>query len=206
MTRATLGTVTLTVEAGRGRLSEVACRACPTCLSGQPLWCADPVSEPVQRLEWAMTAGASPALSALACSAAFARADVSSDHAVLVLGDDTWSTLVTLIEGQHGGSVLVAVDPRDPDVTSILAANRPAGRADVVVTPSRVRAAVKAVRRGGRVCTSAAADTDVDMPTITEVVQREVAIVGAGDVVGTALEVGADGLTELFDRPSSAPN
>lgn len=145
-----------------------------------------------------MDAEADAVLTTLACVAAFARADVPSDHAVLVLGDESCVPLSTLIGRVHSGAVFVAEDPRDPHVTYLLAANRPTGRADAVVTTTRVRAAVKAVRRGGRVCAAASDDNAFEMPSITEVVQREVAIVGAADVVGAALEIGPEALTELF--------
>jgi hypothetical protein len=146
---------------------------------------------------------ASEVLTALACVSAFARAEVPSDHAVLVLGDEASLPIARLIERAHGANVFVSDDPRDPKVTYLLAANRPTGRADAVVTTTRVRAAVKAVRRGGRVCAAASDDIAFEMPSITEVVQREVAIVGAGDVVAVALDIGADALAELFTLRAS---
>ncbi len=153
-----------------------------------------------------MDAQADAVLTMLGCVAAFARADVPTDHSVLVLGDESCAPLARMIERVHIGAVFLAEDPRDPQVTHQLASNRPTGRADAVVTTTRVRAAVKAVRRGGRVCAAASDDIAFEMPSITEVVQREVAIVGAADVVGAALAIGSDALSDLFTLAGNTPS
>ncbi len=204
-TIARLGTVRLSSVAGSGVLSDAACDACEVCLAGRRTWCSDPLTEPTERLAWSLDAEANGALTALACLAAFVMANVPNDQAVLVLGSTAGTPIARLIERAHSGLVVVAEDPRDPQVTCLLAENRPSGRADAVVTHARVREAVKAVRRGGHVCVASADDTGHDMPSVTEVVQREVAIVGAGDVSGTAVAIGPRELTELFSSQGRRP-
>lgn len=105
----------------------------------------------------------------LSAAAAVHAAALPADAVLLVLASAP--ELGDLCRAIHPGSVLEAQDARE--VHDVI--RTATGRADAVVTTHAARSAVKAVRRGGVVCLPW---TDVDAPSVTEIVQREVRLVG----------------------------
>ena len=71
---------------------------------------------------------------------------------------------------------MVAPDARDPVMRDRLAVVSTSGRAPVVLTTTDALAAVRAVERGGHVC---APDGGTPLPSVTELVQRDVTLVSA---------------------------
>ena len=96
-------------------------------------------------------------------------------HAVLLVLDSSVE-LAELCRAVHPGPVLAATHAREvcEQITTRT------GRADAIVTTRQARAAVRAVRRGGSVCLPWA---DVDPPSVTELVQREVQLFSSESLV-----------------------
>jgi len=201
---ARIGAATLSCSDGQATLCDQSCGQCAACVGGVPTWCDEILPEASSVVEWPTAGDASTVLTALACAAAFSRLHVAADHVVLVLADEDFEPLTALLAFTHAGLVLRSSDSRDPRVATELARLRPTGRADVVVAPRDVRTAVKAVRKGGIVCSGTPDGVMVQMPSITELVQREVAVVGAVDVVGLAVAVGSAALSASFNRKGTA--
>lgn len=154
------------------------CGSCTACGAGAGLWCLRPTAQgrdlagpvPVDRVG-SLTA---------ALRAAAALAEVSTVGTVLAVGDEG-GALGVLVRAVTGARVLVVPDPFDAGVKDELGRLEASGRAPVVVAGPDVRAAVRAVRRGGEVCTGGPVAT---LPSVTELVQREVTLVGPRDVAG----------------------
>lgn len=165
-------------------LVDRSCGACAVCSAGASLWCVGREGDgrdlapavPADRIE---RLGA-----ALAGAAALLEAPAAST--VLVV-DEPGGPLAILVRALDPGRVVVGPDPLDPVLRSSLAEVEASGRAPVVVASFDARAAVKAVRRGGHVCVG---QPGARMPSVTELVQREVTLVGPRDVAGLIRRVG----------------
>jgi hypothetical protein len=116
---------------------------------------------------------------------------------MLVLTTGSPELVTDLVGPWHRGAVLVAGDARDPDMRRRLSALSSTGRAPLVLTVTDVRAAVRAVERGGQVC---GPDDGLRLPSVTELVQRDVRLVSARGI--EALAAGSS-WAELADRMSS---
>ena len=106
---------------------------------------------------------------AVACEGGF----LPPDGVLLVLAEDAHlETLADLCRPSHPGPVIASTTAKEaaPRISTTT------GRADAIVTLHQAREAVRAVRRGGIVCLPA---LPVDAPTVTELVQREVRLIGA---------------------------
>jgi len=164
-------------------LADHSCGECEACTAGSTLWCVAPTDEgrdltpevPEDRL-----ADVAHALLAVA-----ALREAPTPATVLALGDADGATAV-LARALSSGRVVVAPDAKTARDDL---ADEPTGRAAVVVAGADARAAVRAVRRGGHVCVP---DATALLPSVTELVQREVTLVGPRDVVGVARRVDAD--------------
>lgn len=154
------------------------CGSCPACLTGARLWCLHP-SEPGRDLTGPVPADRVDTLTA-ALSAAAALAEAPTAGTVLAIGDED-GPLAILVRAVTDAHVLVVPDPFGSDVKERLGRLEDSGRAPVVVAGADVRAAVRAVRRGGHVCVGVPTDKQ---PSVTELVQREVTLVGPRDVAG----------------------
>lgn len=156
-------------------LVDVSCGRCLECEAGAPVWCREQGEEgrEVVRVP-AMLAPV--ALEALLATAALERAPEGVP--VLVVAAPG-SPLPELVRRLRADASVICGDPADGDVREALAALDPTGRAPVLVTTGDARRAVKAVRRGGQVCVSG---TAAAVPSITELVQREVTLVGPRDL------------------------
>jgi hypothetical protein len=175
-----IGAVTATRLGGRVVIVDRSCGICPTCKSGFLLWCTDTGNERELMAPFTSMDPRSLLRSLTAC-AAFVVAGVDPSAVVLVL-DETSSdsmSIQALLRSIHPGFVVATSDPADAGARKALAQVSSHGRADVVVASHLARAAVKAVVRGGIVCLPA--DT-VEGLTVTELVQREVQLVGARSI------------------------
>lgn len=174
----------LRVVSGKStQLVDVHCGDCAACRVGRDFWCLaarddGPVlveltgsrdGELVSR--WAAALGALGA----------ARRDAGTS--LLILADRPAESVASLIELFHPGPVVVARDAGDPEMRRRLSELSPTGRAAIVVTVSDVRAAVRAVERGGQVCGPL---DGLHLPTVTELVQRDVTLVAPRSIEALA--------------------
>ena len=155
------------------------CGHCAACLAGSMLWCLSPSTSGRELAGPVPADRAGPLTAALLAAAALAEVDAVAGT-VLAVGAEK-GALDVLLRAVTDARVLVAVDPFDAAVKDELARLEPSGRAPVVVAGPDVRSAVRAVRRGGHVCIDGSAAT---LPSVTELVQREVTLVGPRDVAG----------------------
>ena len=174
------GALTATRRGENVVVQDHSCGNCATCQSGSRLWCTQPgdaydLFSPITRLD------PRDLLRSLTASAAFLSARVDPQSVVLVLdhaSDDPMS-IESVLRRVHPGAVFGTSNASDKDIRARIAEASASGRADAVVASHLARDAVKAVVRGGIVCLPADA---VESPTVTELVQREVRLVGARNV------------------------
>lgn len=161
------------------QLFDVRCGRCAPCRVGRDYWCQqERASGPVlaeivgvtdvDRVRRWTTALAALAVTRRAPSAA-----------LLVLADVAAEPVRELVGRWHAGPVVVAAEARDAGMREQLAALSATGRAPLVITVSDVRAAVRAVERGGQVC---GPDAETPLPSVTELVQRDVTLVAPRSV------------------------
>ena len=186
-----IATLQIRVEFGITRMFDHACGNCEACLRGVLLSCTEPWAVGVEILRGAVEPDVM--LRAVTAAAAFTSSGAAPDAVVLVLSDTP--TLAKLIRTIHTGPVLESTSSADPDVRAALQGLTPTGRPDVVVTDRQGRAAVKAVVRGGMVALPFA---EVDAPSVTELVQREVTLVGPKAVQDLVNRVGHRTEIEAF--------
>lgn len=177
MTVAALGTWTLQGDVSGPRLLTTACGRCRECQAGLSAWCRQ-TGGPEDVAAVGFGAGdPTRDLAGVACLSAVDRAGLgAADHLVILLSDGLPAWLPTAVGILTGAVVHAVGDLRDGDLKRELT-TRPTGRADCVVVHRAVAAGVRAVRRGGVVCVGT---TSPDMPTVTELVQREVRLIGPG--------------------------
>lgn len=159
-----------------------ACGGCGACAAGATLWCLEPADEGHDLTPEVPLSSAVDLVDALLAAAALQ--EVPASETVLVHGDADGATAV-LVRALAAGRVVVASDlvaARDELATEAT------GRAAVVVAGRDAQSAVRAVRRGGYVCVT---DSTAMLPSVTELVQREVTLVGPLDAVGVARRVDA---------------
>ena len=178
-----IATLQIRVEYGITRMFDHACGNCEACLRGLLLSCTEPWAVGVEILRG--TVAPDVMLRAVTAAAAFVSSDTPANAVILVLSEQP--TLARLIRTIHAGSVLESTSSADPDARAVLQELTPTGRPDVVVTDRQARAAVKAVVRGGVVALPFA---EVDAPSVTELVQREVTLVGPKAVQDLVNRVG----------------
>jgi hypothetical protein len=106
---------------------------------------------------------------------ALVDADLPDTDTVLVLSQQPAAPVIELVRLFHDGPVLASPDGRDHETREHLTASSPTGRAQAIVTLSDARTAVRSVQRGGTVCLPGFA---VDAPSVTELVQRDVRLLG----------------------------
>jgi hypothetical protein len=165
-------------------LVDRSCGTCATCAAGAPLWCVRPEDQgrdltPPFAPDLADALGA-----ALAAAAALVEAPAAST--VLVIAEQN-GPLAILVATLGPTRVLVNPDPFDLETRSALTEIEASGRAPVVVAGPDAQAAVKVVRRGGHVCVG---DPDARMPSTTELVQREVTLIGPRDIAAVVRRAG----------------
>jgi hypothetical protein len=175
-----IGALTATRLGGRVVIIDRSCGTCTTCESGFLIWCTESGNE-LELMAPITSMDPRSLLRSLTACAAFVVAGVGPNAVVLVLDEASNDpmSIKALLRSIHPGFVVATSDPTDTSARKALAQVSSHGRADVVVASHLARAAVKAVVRGGIVCLPA--DT-VEGPTVTELVQREVQLVGARSV------------------------
>ncbi|GGO71481.1 hypothetical protein [Nocardioides deserti] len=171
--RSSFGVDTVGAEA---LLADRSCGTCEPCAAGAALWCRSPHGT-ARTSSPALPGDVLPALrSAVLAVAALLEAPAA--RTTLVVGHEGSATLV-LARLLVDGTVLAAPSVTDPDLKAQVAAREASGRASVVVAADDVRSAVRAVRRGGHVCVPGPA---ADLPSVTELVQREVTLLAPQQV------------------------
>jgi hypothetical protein len=154
-------------------LVDRACGACASCLAGATLWCLALAPEgrdltpelPSEHLEALRDA-----------LLAVAALDTVPASATALLVRDPAGPAALLARALLDDRVVVAPDLATARERLV---GEPLGRASVVVADADVAGAVRAVRRGGRVFVLC---TDATMPSMTELVQREVSLLVPQDV------------------------
>ncbi|HEU5037980.1 MAG TPA: hypothetical protein VFT70_13320 [Nocardioides sp.] len=172
-------------------LVDHACGACTACAAGAGLWCLTPTPEG-RDLTPALPADRVDAVVHALLAVAALVATPTGATALLLA--DPESPVAVLARALAGGRLVVTDDPAEARTAL---ADEPTGRAAVVVAGDDARAAVRAVRRGGHVCL---VDPVAVPPSVTEVVQREVTLVGPRDVTAVAARID----TELWAAVTAA--
>ncbi|MDN4160191.1 hypothetical protein [Nocardioides abyssi] len=157
-------------------LADRSCGTCEPCAAGASLWCRSPRST-ARTSSPALPGDVAPALRSAVLAVA-ALLDAPAARTTLVVGHEGSATLV-LARLLVDGAVLAAPSLTDPALKAQVAAREASGRAAVVVAGDDVRSAVRAVRRGGHVCVPG---QGAEMPSVTELVQREVTLLAPQDV------------------------
>lgn len=170
---------------GSAVLVDGACGSCGSCMAGAGLHCTRPLAEGRVLTEPVPLAVAEELLAAIFAVAALT--EVPETETVVVAAQDS-SSLAVLVRAISPSRVLLATDLRDDTLRAELSRLEPSGRARVVVAGGDVRAAVRAVRRGGYVCVGGPA---LDLPSVTELVQREVSLVSPRDAAAVLDRVSA---------------
>lgn len=170
------GTSLAVAPAGPGTvvLVDHSCDECDTCSAGAPLWCTSPV--PGRTATAPVPEAAGLVLRDAVLSAA-AVLEAPARSTVLVAAAEG-APVVLLVRSVVDAVVLAGPHLADEALRARITAREPSGRAPVVVAGGDVRAAVRAVRRGGHVCVPwSDAPPALDRPSVTELVQREVTLV-----------------------------
>lgn len=158
---------------------DVSCGSCAACSGRRPYWCLDPRSEgrPVTAIAGLADLGELRRWFSLL--EALAGCAVDNDAALLVLSPAPRDAVRSLVGLVHRGLTCASEDGRDDQTRATVARASATGRAHMVVASHDAQRAVKAVQRGGTVCLP---DAPVVPPTVTELVQRDVQLVGPRDV------------------------
>lgn len=188
-------TVAVSVDRDRRLVLDHSCGTCVTCEAGSPIWCQAPVGIGSVLCTYPARIGADEVLASLMTLSALVAANLPSSDVVLAITLGNPVGLGTLVKLVHPGPVLSATDPREASVKTALSQLTSTGRADAVISTHSVRDAVRAVSRGGCVCLTHAV---VDSTTVTELVQREVRLVGPRDLRQVISKVGRTSLEDAL--------
>lgn len=159
-------------------LADRSCGVCEACAAGSSLWCRAP-QEAARVASPVVPARLAPALQAAVLTAA-ALLEAPAARTTLVV-TRAGSAALVLAQRLVDGTVLAAPSLTDPGLKAQVAGREASGRAAVVVAADDVRSAVRAVRRGGHVCVPSPA---AELPSVTELVQREVTLLAPQQVTG----------------------
>ena len=186
------------------QLVDVRCGACAACDAGRDYWCLEARESGDVLAEVCGVQDTGLVRRWVSALAALALAHRSTD-ALLVLDDVDAEAVAALVAPWVQGDVVVAADARDPEMRRRLAAVSATGRAPLVLTVTDVRSAVRAVERGGQVC---GPDGATRLPSVTELVQRDVTLLAARGVdalaTGSSWELLAERLSTLLGAPVQA--
>lgn len=184
---------------------DVRCGDCSACRVGRDYWCLEAQESGELLAEVSGVRDAELVRRWTTALAALAATRREPSAALLVLADVSPDVVAELVAPWHGGPVLAAPDARDTHMRERLGAHSATGRAPLVLTVTDVRAAVRAVERGGQVC---GPDTPAGLPSVTELVQRDVTLVSAASVdsIGSASSWAtfAERLSTLLGAPTIA--
>ena len=157
-------------------LVDVRCGACAACAADRDYWCLEARGTGTVLAEIPGVRDTSLVRRWTSALAALSVSRRQRATALLVLADVPAEVVTDVVAPWVEGPVFVAADARDPEMRRRLALESATGRAPLVLTVTDARAAVRAVERGGQVC---APDARVPLPSITELVQRDVTLVSA---------------------------
>lgn len=183
-------------DTGAAAVVDLSCGGCSNCRAEARVWCSTPLPDGPVLVEVPATQAES-ALHGLLIADAVRCAAPSGEHAVLAIGGEAAEVAARLVRMLHDGLVLTAPDARDAGARAALEAARPSGRADVVACDASDRAGVRAVARGGDVCL--ALDRRAET-TVTELVQREVRLVGPGSLTALLALLGRQAVEQVLAR------
>lgn len=172
----------LSVGTGSDTIVDASCGQCLACDEGMSLWCREPNESGARRFADVPSEHADTIVRSLETAFALAGvpADAKDSSPILVVGD---SAEVVAVFARRIVDSEVVTAQRSPDagVRERLTAHHASGRARVGASADSLRMAARAVRRGGYVCGATSAEP---LPSVTEVVQREVSLIPARDVRG----------------------
>lgn len=160
-------------EGAQTTAADVSCRECPPCRRGHTYWCSAPARASTH-VDFA-TGDWELVLRWLALLASLVDRRPPPGQPLLVLSRQPQDTVVHLVGRVHDGPVIASTDGRDIDSRNALATLTATGRATTVAATHNARAAVRSVQRGGVVHLP---DLSVSLPSVTEVVQRDVRLLG----------------------------
>lgn len=152
------------------------CGDCAACRAGRDYWCLDARESGPALAEIAGVHDHGLVRRWTSALAALAAARHEPAATLLVLAHGSPELITDLVTLWHHGAVVVASDARDPEMRERLSELSSTGRAPLVLTVTDVRTAVRAVERGGQVC---GPDDGTLLPSVTELVQRDVTLVSA---------------------------
>lgn len=174
------------VTGSESEIVDLSCGHCELCVAGSRSWCESPVGGSDSRLGWGAPTEKLELLVEAALVASAAMQVNLQGATVAVVGQDR-QPLVEMVKGLGATRVLNAPDTFDTELLSALGQVEATGRAGVVLTLGDARSAVLSVRRGGVVCVGRNAGV---LPSLTELVQREVRVLGPRDVVALLDAIG----------------
>jgi hypothetical protein len=160
---------------------DLSCGNCESCAAGSRSWCERPGTDGEREGRCTGWTAPTDRLDKLVKAALVASAAMHTDLGCLtvtVVGQDR-QALIEMVLGLGATRVLNAPSTLDDDLLAALRKVAATGRPDVVLTLDNCRSAVLSARRGGVVCVGANAGV---LPSLTELVQREVQVVGPGDL------------------------
>lgn len=170
----------LSAGEGSALIADLSCGECEHCTSGFSLWCAAP-DEANARVAADVRADLAESLiqSLLATAALASIPAAAFDHSPVVAIGDSAAVVATFARRVVPGPILTARDSRDESLREHLAQAHASGRPRVAISGDSLRAAVRLTRRGGFAC--GPLDTGA-LPSVTELVQREVTVPEARSV------------------------
>lgn len=180
---------------GTAHIFDRSCGRCDVCQLGWSVWC-EQMGEGRALCSIPTQLSVSFATAMLMATSALMVANLDGSAVVAVfspLGDEALFRLVQLV---HRGTVVATSDLRDPVFKSYIAGISVTGRPDAIVTVSGGRDAVMAVKRGGIVCL---ANSVADMPSVTELAQREVRVLGPRDLSAVVEFIGRKQVEDAFN-------
>lgn len=188
------GTVLIRVRNGLAVVDR-SCGVCRTCVVGARYWCPEPLKRGETLLTTPANVVPTSILTALTAMSAVIAAKLTPQSTVLVLSPLGHEVIARIVGFIHAGPILSAAEAGDQQVRRRLADLTVTGRADAVVALRDGREAVKAVVRGGTVCLP---DSPLRCPSIAELVQREVRLVGPQDLKDSIRRAGREALEDLL--------
>lgn len=165
-------------EIGDAVLADHSCGSCAECRHGAPLWCASPAEEGTP-LGGPIASPLAPAMLRAVLTAAATLAGLAQARSgpIAILGPGA-GAVRELLSPTVDRTIHTASSGRDEDLRRALAEEEETGRAVLIAALDDVRDAVRSVRRGGVV---AAPPTAGVLPSVTELVQREIRLVAPAD-------------------------
>lgn len=188
-------------DVGTALLFDRSCGHCGVCQLGWSAWCEQP-GEGRALCSIPKQVSVSFATAVLMATSALMTADLDGSAIVAVCTPPGHEVLSRLAQLVHRGPIVATSDLRDPQFKSYLGETSATGRPDAIVTVSSGRDAVMAVKRGGIVCLAESID---DMPSVTELAQREVRVLGPRDLSAVVDGIGRRQVEEAFGFAHRTP-